>query len=77
MNAAGRHMTLKVINDKGIIISQQTKLNNIFTATGHFKVNTGKLNLNPGVYTIIMSYAGNTKDKYNPCEATSTLTVTP
>ncbi len=72
-NAIWRHLTLKVVDNHGNVVSEETRMNNIFTATGHFSVNTKKLSLNPGKYNIIMSYAGNTG--INPCEATSTLTV--
>lgn len=73
-NAIWRHLTLTVVDNHGNVVSQETRMNNIFTATGHFKVNTKKLSLNPGKYNVIMSYAGNTG--INACEATSTLTVT-
>jgi len=71
-----RYMTLKLYNNKGVELSSETKMDNIFTAVGHFKINTKKLSLNPGKYNVVMSYAGNKNQGINPCEATSTLTVT-
>ena len=70
-------MNLKVYNSKGIQVGDtQRKMNNIFTAVGHFNVDTYKLALNPGKYNVVMSYDGNTEQNINPCEASCTLTVT-
>ncbi len=71
-----RHMTLTIKNNKGEVIYDKSRINNIFSGTAHFKVDAEELNLNPGNYNMVMSYAGNQKDKLNPCEATSTLIVT-
>ncbi len=76
VNAIWRNMNLKITNDKGVVVYDKTQMNDGCTAQAAFKVDTAKLNLNPGKYTMTMSYAGNEKDHLNPCESTSTLTVT-
>jgi hypothetical protein len=75
-NGIWRYMTLKVYNNKGVELSSETKMNNIFTAVGHFNVNTREMSLNPGIYNVVMSYEGNDVNGINPCESSCTLTVT-
>lgn len=52
-------MNLKITNDKGVVVYDSSKMNNGCTAQVAFKINTKALNLNPGKYTMVMSYAGN------------------
>ncbi len=70
-----RYMDIDIIDSHGVVKYSHEQINNGVTGQVKFDIDTKKLSLNPGVYTIKVSYGGDPKNHLNPCEATSKLTV--